>query len=109
MYEQIHTEEREGFEIEFAAAPEDLSPRGEFMTEDGSDDEETIAKIQSGDYAWFVARVTASKAGVVLGTDYLGACCYDNPSDFVEQSGYYEDLVAEAISQARAKLAELAS
>lgn len=108
-YEIIHTEERDGFTIELAVAPEDFSPRGQFQNEDGSDDEDTIQKIADGTYDWFQARVTASKAGIVLGTDYLGGCCYESARDFVtiEEGGYYTDMVRSAITEAKASLARL--
>ena len=106
--ELIHEEERGGFTIRFYAEPEDLSPRDEFMIEDGSDDEETIRKIENGTYAWFCAHVVASKAGVELGDDYLGACCYESAQAFVTPGeGYWEDMVANALDQAKAKFAEL--
>lgn len=107
MSNLIHEEEREGFTIRFYAEPEDLSPRGEFMDEDGSDDEETIRKIEDGTYAWFCAKVTASKNGITLATDYLGACCYDTETAFITQNGYYEDMVSTVIADARKAFSEL--
>jgi hypothetical protein len=105
--ELIHTEEREGFTIQLWRRDEDMSPRGQFQREDGSDDEELIHDIESGRYDWFCAEVTASKADVVLGHDFLGGCCYESAKDFVTPDGYYPDMVAEAIAEAREKLAEL--
>lgn len=103
----VHEETREGFTIRFFAQPEEISPRGQFQNEDGSDDEETISKIEDGTYAWFCAKVTASKAGVTLGADYLGACCYDSEAAFVTPDGYYPDMVNAAIEEAKATLATL--
>lgn len=101
-YELIHEEEREGFTIRFYAAPEDTDPRDCFDV----DLEEAVEGIQSGRYDWFMAKVTASKAGVELGADYLGACCYPSARDFIRDA-YYEDMVAEAISQARHSISDL--
>lgn len=107
--ELIQTEEREGFTIHFYAC-EDCSPRGQFMNEDGSDDEEIIAKIEDGTYAWFCAKVTASREGVELATDYLGGCCYDSPRQFcTEADGYYADMVATVIAEAKEVIAKLAT
>lgn len=101
--ELISTTEIDGFEIKFYAMPEDMHPNDAF--DDGG---ETAAAIHAGEYEWFMACVTASKAGVELGSDYLGACCYQSAADFVEEL-YFEDMAAAAINEAREKLAELAA
>lgn len=100
-WELIHEESREGFDIHFYAAPETDDPRDHF-----DDDGETARAIAEGRYEWFVARVTASKHGVELGADYLGGCAYETAGDFVGP-GYYEDMVNEAIAQARNSLLAL--
>lgn len=100
-WELIYEESREGFDIQFFVAPEQDDPRDHF-----DDDGETARAIAEGRYDWFTARVCASKAGVLLGNDYLGACCYETARDFVGP-GYYEDMVAEAIAQARNALLAL--
>jgi hypothetical protein len=101
-FDLIHTEEREGFRIQFLAAPEDEDPNDHF-----DDDGETARMISEGNYDWFIAQVTASKGGVTLGVEYLGGCCYESAGDFIRNSGYYEDMVAEAIAQARNTLSDL--
>ena len=110
MYEEhIAREEVGGFIIDFYACEEYTSPRGQFQNEDGSDDEETIGRIRDGTYAWFCAKVTASRAGVVLGTDYLGGCCYDSPQQFWDMGdGYYKsNMIAAAIAEAVATIEAL--
>lgn len=102
-YELIRTEPREGFQIRFYAAPEIDRP------EDHFDDPEIVSKIYNGDFAWFVAKVTASLAGVELGADYLGGCCYDSPEDFTLLSDYYPDMINAAIANAKDTLAILKS
>lgn len=102
MWELINTEERDGFELRFYAAPEEMHPNDCF-----DDDGETARAIAAGEYVWFTAKVTANKAGIELGADYLGACCYPSGSDFLEEL-YYEDMAAAAINEAQEKLAELA-
>ena len=101
--ELISTTEIDGFEINFYAMPEDTDPSGEF--DDGGF---TARQIAEGTIEWFVACVTASKAGVELGADYLGGCAYESAADFVEEL-YFEDMAAAAINEAREKLAELAA
>lgn len=110
MLDAVHTEESpEGFVFNLYLLEEDESPRDNFMNEDGSDDEETIRKIADGTYLWFCAKVTCSKAGIVLGTDYLGACCYANVADFVVPTGYWPDMKAQALAEAKITLTKLCS
>lgn len=107
MRELIHTEEREGFTLHAYRHNEDISPVGEFATGDDEADTQTIADIESGALDWFAVEVTASKASVELASDWLGACCYASAADFVTAGDYYDSMCAEAVSAARAKLAEL--
>lgn len=106
-YETIHTETAAGFDIVFSVTPELSEPDWDFGTEE--DKQETLNRIERGDLAWFVARVQAFKHGVLLGTDYLGGCCYDSPKQFVESSGYYGDMVEAAVEEARYKIEKLCS
>ena len=101
MWELINTEKRDGFVIRFYATPEDVHPNDSF-----DDEGQTARDIDAGLYEWFTAKVTASMAGIDLGTDYLGCCCYPNVTDFMGEL-YYEDMVAAAIHQAREHLAAL--
>ena len=106
FYEVVHTDEVEGYTIELAVAPEEDSPRDHFYSGDGDIDEGICRAINAGDLQWFVARVTASLDGVVLGTDYLEACCYESVRDFLTD-GYYRDMVGQAITEAELTLARL--
>jgi hypothetical protein len=109
MYEELaHTEERDGFTIKLYLCEDDTAIADSFddSVHDVADLED---KVRRGVYLWFCAKVTASKAGVELGCDYLGACMYESASDFMAEGGYYEDMVSRAIDEARAKLAELAT
>lgn len=101
MWELISTSEQDGFEIRFYATPETMHPNDCF-----DDDGETAAAIHNGEYEWFVAKVTANKAGIELGADYLGACCYPHVTDFLEEL-YFEDMVAAAVAEARERIALL--
>lgn len=105
MYrELINTETHDGFEIRFYACEEHSSPRDCF-DEDIEAEFGTFEKIADGRLVWFCAQVTASKNGVELATDYLGACCYESAHDFVrERGGYYEDMRANVIKESRAAI-----
>jgi hypothetical protein len=99
-YELIHEEQAEGFTIRFYATPEDTHPRDCF--DDSVDDiAEICRKIDDGYYYWFTAKVTASKHGIELASDYLGANLYENVCDFVSEHDYYPDMRARVISEAR--------
>ena len=99
----VHNETREGFDIELARAYETQNPRENF---DDSIIDEILEGIDSGKYEWFVARVTVSKYGVILGRDYLGGCLYESVSDFIKDA-YFEDMVSNAIAEARANISKL--
>ena len=106
IWELIDTRERDGFEVALHFAPEDDAPEGHFATGDDAADAYLCESIRCGDLLWFVARVTASRAGVALGTSYLGCCCYDSSAQFIDNS--YDDMADDAIAEARAMLAKLA-
>lgn len=103
-YETIHTETRDGFDIVFSVAPEDTDPRGFF-----DDDGEAVEAIRNGEFVWFIARVEVKKAGITLGTDYLGGCCYRSAYEFVTDGDCYHDMVEQAMSEACDTLAALAA
>ncbi len=107
IWELIDFRERDGFTLELHFTPEDDAPEGHFATGDDAADAYLCESIRCGDLLWFVARVTASKRGVPLGTSYLGGCCYDSADQFIDNS--YDDMADDAIAEARAMLAKLAS
>lgn len=64
---------------------------------------EAVHKLERespSDFNWCTVRVMATikdAEETYNGCDYLGACSYRNKQDFIENSGYYEDMVATAI------------
>lgn len=102
--ELLHTEIQDGFEINLYALPEYDSPDWDFENEE--EKAQLLKRIDRGQVLWFCAKVTASKAGVELGSDYLGGCCYDSIEQFTSD-GYYADMKATAINEAKAKIQEL--
>ena len=104
-WETVHSETREGFNIELAFTPEDIHPDDLFDWEACGNREETLEKIDAGLLLWFTARVRVSVnrpdgPSVVIGEDYLGGCLYESARDFIT-SGYYEDMVQSALDNAR--------
>jgi hypothetical protein len=55
---------------------------------------------------YFIAKVTASKHGIELGTDYLGGCCYDRISEFLNDP-YFSDMVDNVITEAKETIKKL--
>lgn len=104
MWETVHTEVRDGFAVALSIAPEDKAPDWEGETQ--ADREETARRIDNGSLLWFVARVTASRHGIVLGTDYLGGCLYDSVGEFLRDE-YFQNMVEEAIGDARRMIERL--
>ncbi len=103
MRELLHTEESKGFTINFYVRDEEINPLDSFDTPDAED---IMDKIMKGDLLWFCAEVTASKKGVELGNDFLGACCEENYLDFINNP-YYADMRDQAIVKAQLTLKSL--
>jgi hypothetical protein len=99
-WENIHKETHKGFDITLAITYEDTHPRDMFEPDAV---EEICERIDNGALIWFVARVTASRHGIELGRDYLGACLYENASDFIGDDSYL-DLCYNAIKEAKNNL-----
>jgi hypothetical protein len=104
-FETMHEEVKEGFTIHLSVAPEDMEPDWDFESEE--DRQEIFRKINNGTLAYFVAKVTASKNGIELSSDYLGGCCYDSVEQFVKDNDYYADMVDRCISEAEAAIEAL--
>ena len=69
---------------------------------DKSVEDELIERLNDGDvWAWASVEVYASVeiGGVTVQGDseYLGCCSYRDESDFVNNSGYYDDMKATAL------------
>ena len=102
-----HTEEFEGFTVTLELLPEDTPPQDQFAG-DPKQDAEIFRLIDAGILLWFCAKVTASREGVTLATDYLGGCCYESADQFVTGSDYFEDMRRTVVDEARATITKLA-
>lgn len=84
--------------------PEDIPIRGNASAIDEETDNEIAKEIErklngGNDWAWCCVRVVCYyDAGLdgIEGDDYLGACSYESEKDFVENSGYFEDMKQRA-------------
>jgi len=105
-WETIHEETRNGFDIVFSVASEDMHLSDSFDP-DCFDIPQLCEDIERGRYCWFVARVQAFRAGVELAVDYLGGCLYDSPAEFVKAGDYYADMVGTVTGEAQTKIEKL--
>ena len=100
--------ETEKWRIELDAEEEIASPD---MTHDWtvSSREEVFEKINNGTWIWFEAKVSVihKPTELTLGTDYLGACCYESLEQFAQPGGYVRSMTSEAISEARNNMERL--
>ena len=104
--ELINTEGKDGFTIRFYACEEGLSIRDSFDLPE-EDMQKLIEDIDSGNLNWFCAKVTASKNGIELASDYLGGCCYKNANEFLTNNDYYADMVDKVIIEAKEAIKKL--
>jgi hypothetical protein len=101
MWDLIDERTVDGFDILTSVQGDDCDPKHSF------DDPEIVQAIYDDEFEWFVVRVEARKAGVVLGATYLGGCCYKEHKDFVEAEDYHADMVREAIDEAKKTITKI--
>ena len=99
-WEKIHTDVVDGFDVTLYVTPEDENPADHFK------DAEIVQDIREGRLDWFIAKVSASKHGVELADDYLGACCYESTNSFIKDP-YYIEMVQNVIIDAKAMIQKL--
>jgi hypothetical protein len=82
-----------GLEVTLDAMEEHISPNDSFSYEE--DIKHVIQEFNNGnEAAWFCARVTVSVPGLgIIGTDYLGGCSYASFEEFMEEEGYFSDMI----------------
>lgn len=97
--------ELDGFRVVVDKTPEMVHPR-DLFDDSCWDIDDMCRKIDSYDLDWFILRVRVYLAGVKLGCTSVGGLLYER-ADQVFEDGVAQDLVQEAIDQARHKLAEL--
>ena len=104
MKDLVKTEQ--GFDIYFEALEEHI-PLTQLFEE--CDLQETIKKVNSGEWVYFCAKVTAFKGGVELASDYLGGCVYDSYEDFYirYKDDYFADMVQTVIEQSKVQAKEI--
>lgn len=102
--DSIELENQQGFNMKLKALPEHISINESLL--DSSLIDETINKVESGELMYFCACVEAYKAGIVLGTNYLGAC-FEKDLESFKDSGYLECMIDTSIKEAKDTLISL--
>jgi hypothetical protein len=102
----------EQVEFTLVAEQDDVEVRGNAVASgddlmDKKIEDEIIERLDSGDvWAWACVTVTARWKGLE-GVDHLGACSYRDERDFIQSSGYYEEMKKEAYADLIAHLHSL--
>jgi len=101
LQETVTVETYKGFEIEFTPLVEYVPLEDAF---DGSvmDIDELRDKIETHKADYFCAKVSVSKNGIELASDYLGCCYYDEVEDFYTKykDDYYSDMRETVVDEA---------
>lgn len=105
MYDVLQEFDRDGFLITVETCVEDAHP-GDFFDDACYDIQDMVRKIDYGVWDWFELRVRVHVAGVELGRATLGGCLYGDRCD-VLTDGVAEDLIQEALAQARDTVTKL--
>jgi hypothetical protein len=104
-FDHLATQERDGFTIVIDKTYEDTDP-WDSLCECFDSREELFADIDSGKYEWFMLRVRAMVNGHTLADEWLGGCLYENAED-VLTDGIAEDLIEQAVTQAKSEVRRL--
>lgn len=96
-------------QIELAVLPEDIPVIGNACCSgdkhfDRLVENEILAHLEKNDvWAWATVGVSVEWEGQ-SSTEYLGCCCYQNEEDFRNNSGYFEEMVDEALANLNKRL-----
>jgi hypothetical protein len=104
-WEELARYERSGFGIIVDKTWEDTQLRDCF-DETCYNIAEMEQKVNDYDLDWFMLRVRVIVEGLELASEYLGGCLYERAKD-VLTDGTAEDLIAEALTEAKSKVYHL--
>lgn len=94
------------------AQTDDLPVRGNALASgddelDKKVEDQILNRLDDGDeWAWAMVLVQGEYHGLTA-SDTLGACTYNNQTDFEQNSGYYDDMQATIVDELNTKLAAL--
>ena len=102
---------QDGFDVLLSWTDEDISLREAFPDFSEEEIEEMSERCYAGTDYHYIFRVTVSFKGTELGENTLGSCYVANgtPEEDIEAGvgGYYEQIVDEALEEAKKNLIEL--
>ncbi len=105
-WETLLETERDGFTVIIDKTWEDVHP-GDCFDDSAYDIKDMCNKIDRGVLDWFVARARVLVDGVELGNACIGGLLYEDAREFLTDS-MGEDLVLDAMQEAKDRLTELA-
>lgn len=98
--------EQDGFTVILDKTWEDCHP-GDCFDDSAYDIKEMCQKIDRGDLDWFIARARVVVDGVELGNACLGGLLYEDSREFLKDI-MAEDLILDAVTEAKKRLTHLA-
>ena len=104
-YDTIAEFSKDGYDIIVDKSWEDLSPRDCF-DDTQFDIAEINHNIEHGNLDWFQLRVRVLVEGLELAATHVGGCLYADAKE-VLVDGLAEDLIAEAMVEAKSKVYRL--
>jgi hypothetical protein len=105
-WEKLLEEDRGGFTVIIDKTWEDCHPRDCF-DDTAYDIKEMCEKIDRGDLDWFMARARVLVDGLELSDTCMGGLLYEDAREFLND-GMAEDLILDAVTDAKHRLTDLA-
>lgn len=91
------------------AHPEEIPVKGNAICSGDEDfdrqvESEIMKRLEHDDvWAWATVSVAVNWQGLKE-NEYLGCCCYESEEDFRNNSGYFEEMVDQAITSLNTRL-----
>lgn len=104
-YDTLAVFEREGYDIVVDKSYEDVHPR-DLFDDTQYDIAEICHNIEVGLLDWFILRVRVLVEGHEIGSASCGGCLYEDANE-VLTDGMAEDLIGEALSEAKTQVHRL--
>jgi hypothetical protein len=105
-WETLLEREQDGFQIILDKTWEEVHP-SDCFDESAYDIREMCEDIDAGRLDWFMARARVFVEGLELGDACLGGLLYEDAREFVKD-GMAEDLILDAVQEAKQRLTGLA-
>lgn len=103
--ELVHSESYKGGMIRLYIDPSDISVHGSFSNGDDAEDKRIEADIMQdfdngNTWAWCDVTVTYEINGIEMGCDHSSGCNYTDLDQFIQEGGYYQDMIEVAYDEA---------